>query len=89
MKKKDIPECPHCGAEMNKWASPPDSTWGAGIQWVCFNDQCGYYVRGWDHMMKTQNIHASYRCRYNPETGERGPLPCWSADAHRDNVVED
>ena len=32
---------------------------------------------------------ASYRYRYNPENGEEGPLPVWSEDAHRDNIVNE
>jgi hypothetical protein len=88
MDDKEIPKCVKCGKKMKKWRTPPDSTWGTDFQWVCFNDECPYFVRGWDHMMKTQNIKASYRYCLNPETGTSGPLPCWSRDAHKDNIID-
>ncbi len=87
--KEERPKCPYCNLEMKKWRTPPFSTWGTEFQWVCFNDNCPYYVRGWDHIMKTQGVKASYRYRLNPLTGKGGPLPCWSEDAHKDQIMED
>jgi len=87
MNDHDIPKCPYCRVEMKKWRTPDDSTWHTGFQWVCFNDDCTYFVNGWDHMLKTQNVKASYRHRVDPETGAKGPLPCWSHDAHKDRII--
>ncbi len=74
---------------MLKWKTPPLSTWSTPWQWVCFNDQCPYYVRGWDWMLESQNVKASYRHRQDPQTGAGGPLPVWSAGAHRDSIIEE
>ena len=89
MNGKKIPKCPHCNVEMKKWKVPDNSTWSIAFQWVCLNNECSYFVRGWDWMMESQGVKASYRYRINPETGESGPLPAWSYDAHKDLIIED
>jgi len=89
MSKEERPICEHCNMEMKKWKTPPMSTWSASFLWVCFNDECPYFVRGWDWMMESQNVKASYRNCVDPETGKSGPLPTWSYDAHRDQIMEE
>ena len=85
--KVDI--CPHCGQKMSKWVAAPENSWGPTPQYVCFNDSCPYYVKGWDWMMSQFGQKCSYRHRYNVETGESGPLPVFSDDALRSGIVEE
>jgi hypothetical protein len=89
MTEQANPDCPHCGGPMIRWANPQASTWGGSYQFVCFDDACPYFVRGWDWMMSRYNVAASYRYRLDPTTGERGPLPVWSASALRNHLIDD
>jgi hypothetical protein len=81
--------CPHCKTKMKKWQNPEGSTWGEGFQFVCFNDECPYYVRGWDWMTENYAVRSSYRNRYDPATGKHGPIPVWSTDALKEGIIED
>ena len=81
--------CPHCGEKMSKWRTPGESTWGETHWYVCFNDECAYFVRGWDHMLKTMNVKCSYRHRYDPSNNTSGPMPVYSAHMGRDMIVPD
>lgn len=87
--QEDKTICPHCGKKMSKWKTPSLSTWTAEFFYVCFNDECPYYVKGWEHMNKSQETNCSYRHRYDPDTGMTGPLPVWSSFAGKDEIIED
>jgi SAM-dependent methyltransferase len=83
--------CPYCGERMHKWAVPDNPfevTWDNEFMYICFNDACPYYVRGWDFMYKDGNRGASYRLMYNPEKDCCMPIPVPSPRALRESIIE-
>ncbi len=87
--RTELPSCPYCGNQLVKWAVPPGTSWGEGFHFVCFNDECPYLVRGWQWMWNRYQVQASYRHRYDPSTGETGPLPVWSMNALKNNIINE
>jgi hypothetical protein len=89
MSGKEEQTCPHCNEPMARWESPDMTTWGGEWQWVCFNDECPYFVRGWKWMIDNFNVKASYRHRFDPVSGQKGPLPVWSNTAMLNRILPD
>jgi hypothetical protein len=40
-------------------------------------------------MQEKYDVTASYRHRYDPRSGETGPVPVWSQDALKTHIVEE
>jgi hypothetical protein len=81
--------CPHCGERLLPWRSPDLTSWGGNVLYVCFNDDCSYFREGWEWMSSQFNVKASYRHRFDPQTGASGPLPVWNRDALKDQIAQD
>ena len=83
-------ECPYCDEKMKKWAVPEnpfEATWPNEFLYICFNDNCPYYVRGWDHIYKTTARIASYRFMYNADKNICSMMPVPSAKALRESII--
>ena len=80
--------CPHCNGKLKKFQMPDQGGWNNEIHYACFNDDCPYFVRGWQWMMEQYEAKASYRYRIDPKTGVASPLPVWSKTAIRDRIIE-
>jgi SAM-dependent methyltransferase len=82
--------CPYCGDELKKWAVPDNpfvQTWDNDFMYICFNDECPYFVRGWDRMYKQTHQGMSYRLMYNPEKDCCMPVPVPTPNALKEGIV--
>jgi len=81
--------CRHCGSRLTKWLVPDAATWSEEFFFVCFNDDCSYYKKGWSWMKEQYNQQASFRYMLNPTTGAASMIPVWSHSATRQMIVDD
>ena len=90
----DAPKCPYCGIPMKKWRTPQmpfagGSTWASEFLYVCFNDECSYFVNGWDWMWNNYHQHLSYRHVLDPATGIPSPVAVPSYDSMKDMIIDE
>lgn len=86
--------CPHCGQNLNKW-STPSFNFADGLGWctpflyVCFNDNCSFYVNSWKHMYDIYGQEMGYRYMVHPDSGESSSLPCGSKYAMKGDIIDE
>ncbi len=80
--------CHHCESKLVKWTVPVESSWNEEYFYACFNDDCSYYLKGWEHMKEKFQQRTSYRFAISPDTGSSLMIPVWSASATR-NLIEE
>ncbi len=76
-KVTEAPTCPHCNALMEKMDSR-HLDWESPYLWVCFNNNCTLFKKGWEHMMESVGQLVSYRFMIHPQNGEKGVIPAFS-----------
>ena len=76
---KEAPTCPHCKSTMEKMDAR-HLDWGTSFLWVCFNNNCEPFKKGWEHMMNTVGQLVSYRFMITPDNGSQGVIPAFSAE---------
>jgi hypothetical protein len=80
--------CKHCGKELVKVMLPDESDWDVEFVLACMDDDCPYYVRGWEHMNENYKVKHSYHFFINPESGYEGPLPVSRPTDYKDRIVQ-
>jgi hypothetical protein len=82
------PTCPHCDAALEPFKLPDEGGWDSDFHVACFNDECPYYVKGWQWMQERYGVKSSYRYRLDPATGKASPIAVWSPTALRDRIMD-
>jgi hypothetical protein len=88
-KTSGTPRCPHCNTELKKWQVPQTifTEWPNEYFYICMNDECSYFVRGWE-TMQNQGRHGSYRLMYDPLTNCCQPVPVMNKNTLRDQIID-
>jgi hypothetical protein len=83
-KVTEAPTCPHCKSVMEKMDARY-LDWDSPYLWVCYNNECTLFKRGWNHMMETVGQLVSYRFMIHPQNGQAGVIPAFSQDYLKKN----
>ena len=81
-KVTEAPTCPHCKTKMEQMDSR-HLDWDSPYLWVCFNNECTLFKKGWDHMMEYGGQLVSYRFMIHHQDGTCGVIPALSHEYMR------
>ena len=88
------PSCPHCEKDMTLWEVPEFNFsdglgWGTPYMFVCFNDDCPSFKKGWEHLRETMEFSASYRCIVEPGRDNFEYMPVFSPEGATGSMLDD
>jgi hypothetical protein len=92
-RKKEVKDtlcCPYCSERLRKWAVPDSGgvTWPNEFMYVCLDDECPYFLRGWS-VMEAMGNACSYRLMYDPLTDSCQPLSVPNSRALKDAIIDE
>lgn len=85
--------CPHCKAKMSCCEAPPIHVgdglgWGSDVLFICLNDLCPLFLKGWDQIETQYGHHASYRYMELPGSKEGNFMMVGNSDAFKACVID-
>ncbi|MBI5559029.1 MAG: zinc ribbon domain-containing protein [Deltaproteobacteria bacterium] len=85
--------CPHCKERLSCCETPPFHIgdglgWGCEVMFVCLNDNCPVYARGWKHIEDQYGHSGSYRYMLLPGEEKGGTLMVGSPEAFTGCVID-
>lgn len=85
--------CPHCQSKMLCCQAPAIHVgdglgWGSEALFICLNDSCSLFLKGWENVDKNYGHHASYRYMELPGSKEGNLMMVGNKDAFKASVVD-
>ncbi|MGW8193285.1 MAG: zinc ribbon domain-containing protein [Desulforhopalus sp.] len=89
----EVKICPHCKETLSCCEAPPIHIgdglgWGSEVLFICLNDSCSLFLRGWDKIESQYGHHASYRYMELPGSKEANLMMVGNADAFKACVID-
>ena len=85
--------CPHCSGQLSLCHAPPVHVgdglgWGSEYLFICLNDECPLFVKGWDYIEKQYGHVGSYRYMEIPNSKESYSMMVVGKEAFTGSVVD-
>ncbi len=90
---ENIPDCPHCKQQLTCCEAPPVHVgdglgWGSEVLYICLNDYCPLFLRGWEQIEARYGHHSSYRYMRLPDSNEANVMMVGNSDAFKGSVID-
>jgi hypothetical protein len=88
----EVKTCPHCNQKLSCCEAPAIHVgdglgWGSDVLFICLNDSCSLFLKGWDKIESQYGHHASYRYMELPGSKESNVMMVGNADAFKACVI--
>lgn len=85
--------CPHCSQDLSLCHAPPVHVgdglgWGSEYLFICLNDSCPMFVKGWDFIADQYGRVGSYRYMELPNSKEQFSMMVITKDAFTGSIVD-
>jgi len=82
-------QCPYCQRPLSRVEVPEDAVgeWGGEQVYLCLEDRCPYFIRGWSVNYRSGMRGYSYRFLYDPSRDRVSPAPVPSARVFKDRIA--
>jgi hypothetical protein len=90
---KEVHICPHCKTQMSCCEAPPIHIgdglgWGSEVMFICLNDDCTLFIKGWEYVDRQYGHVASYRYMELPGSKESNVMMVGSEDAFKSSIID-
>lgn len=85
--------CPHCDVQLACCEAPPIHVgdglgWGSEVLFICLNDNCSLFLKGWAQIELKYGHHSSYRYMELPGSKEGNVMMVGNSDAFKACVID-
>jgi len=85
--------CPHCSGDLKLCHAPSVHVgdglgWGSEFLFVCLNDECPLFIKGWDYIENQYGHVGSYRYMEIPNSKESYNMMVVGKDAFTGSIVD-
>lgn len=85
--------CPHCSGDLSLCHAPPVHVgdglgWGSEYLFICLNDTCPMFVKGWDYIANQYGHVGSYRYMELPNSKEQYSMMVVTKEAFTGSIVD-
>ncbi len=90
---EEVKICPHCNKKLTCCEAPQIHVgdglgWGSEVLFICLNDECSLFVKGFDYLEEKFGHRASYRYMELPGSKESNVMMVGNKNAFKGSIID-